>query len=133
MAALYLDTSALFKLVIAEQESESLGRFLAGFEQRTSSALAHVELARGLLRLSAGSSEAMAQAAVLLRSMFLVSLDAAVLMRAASLPPPQLRSLDALHLASALSIPSCAGMVTYGRRLITAAAYHGLQVWSPGA
>lgn len=133
MPSLYLDSSALFKLVNQERESPDLERFLPRFPQRASSVLVQVELARGLLRLSVGVTEALARCASVLASLSLLALDAPVLQRAATLPPPLLRSLDALHLASALSLADCAGMVTYDRRLLEAAAYHGLQAWSPGA
>lgn len=132
MGPIYLDTSVLYKLVVREPETDAARRFLAGFPERVTSVVGKVELLRGLLRLPPGGPRAIQIADAVLRSCLLVPLDDPVLARAAALPPPALRSLDALHLATALAIPQCAGMVTYDRRLSAAAAHHGLAVWSPG-
>lgn len=62
----------------------------------------------------------------------MIAMDAAVLLRAASLEPPELRSLDAIHLATALSVePVIEAFVTYDRQLGRAAAAAGLRVESP--
>lgn len=132
-STIYLDTSALTKLAVLEDESPAMGRFLADHPRCASSALTQVELTRVLLRHPRHAAAAADLAAAVLARLFLQVLDASILARAATLPPPLLRSLDALHLASALSLPDCAGLVTYDRRLLEAAAYHGLQTWSPGA
>ncbi|MGH9468327.1 MAG: type II toxin-antitoxin system VapC family toxin [Terriglobales bacterium] len=129
----YLDSSALIKLIIPEPETEALESFLVRYGRRASSVLTEVEVMRVLLRLADETGAAAQRASRALAAMSLLALDTAVLQRAARLPPPRLRSLDALHLASALLVPDCAGMVTYDRRLREAAVYHGLQVWWPGA
>lgn len=61
-----------------------------------------------------------------------VQLDSKVQDRAGGLEPPELRSLDAIHLASALEVgPDLGGMVTYDARLAAAARTVGIRVWSP--
>lgn len=62
----------------------------------------------------------------------LIEVDAQVLDLAGRLPPESLRSLDALHLASALSVWRVDGFLTYDLRLAEAAAGHGLRVLTPG-
>ncbi|MGH9412380.1 MAG: type II toxin-antitoxin system VapC family toxin [Terriglobales bacterium] len=133
MSLLYLETSALGKLAMPERETRALMGFLAGATAVVTSALTAVELTRLLLRQPSESMTAWRRCSEILADIAQLALDPATLTRAATLPPPRLRSLDALHLASALSLPDCAGMVTYDRRMIEAAAYHGMQVWSPGA
>ena len=63
----------------------------------------------------------------------LVDLDRSLLTRAGRLPPPGLRSLDAVHLATALAIPGLDAFVGYDGRLQSAAAALGLLALSPGA
>ncbi|MGH3183423.1 MAG: type II toxin-antitoxin system VapC family toxin [Streptosporangiaceae bacterium] len=126
----YLDTSAVNKLILAEPESEALRVFLASWPERVASALVEVEAGRALLRTTTVGREARLRQ--VLARLTLIGLDSALLQRAGAIAPASLRSLDAIHLATALSIPGLAGMVVYDQRLAAAAAQHGLQVWSPG-
>lgn len=128
---LYLDSSALVKLVVAEPETPALLAFLAEWPHRVSSALARVEVVRAVRRTGAGPAVRKRAARVLAR-VALIRIDAPVLAAAARVAPPQLRSLDAIHLATARSLDDLAGIVTYDERLGRAAARLRLKVWSPG-
>lgn len=128
---LYLDASALVKLVEEEPESRALGAFLSGRPVHVSSALARVEVARAVGRSSLGAAGRRRADDVLSRVAF-VRLDDAILAAAGELTPARLRTLDALHLATGLSLgPSLAEFVTYDLRLAGAAVAAGLQVAAP--
>ncbi len=126
----YLDTSAAVKLVVREAESAALGRWLRGRPQRVASALLRVELLRAARRSSAPAAGAVARR--LLARIILVGVDSAVLDRAAGLDPAHLRTLDAIHLSTALGLGADLGaIVTYDRRMADAAAFLGLPVAAP--
>lgn len=127
---LYLDTSALVKLVVREDETAALLAALAGAELVTS-ALARTEIARAVTRAGVGSRQARADQ-VLARTAQLV-IDDGTLDRAGTLLPPALRSLDAIHVAAALGLADrLDGLITYDVRMAAAARAHGLTVRSPG-
>jgi uncharacterized protein len=127
----YLDSSALVKLVVLEPESVALRHFLRTRALRISSALAEVEVPRALSRAGFGSVEGRRAAAVLAR-IALVDVDHGILRSAATLAPPDLRSLDAIHLATALSLGhDLAGIITYDQRLASAANDADVAVWAP--
>lgn len=126
----YLDSSALVKLVVTEPETAALRRYLRAHPERVSSALARVEVCRALRR--AGATEAtLRRADQVLGRIALVAIDDPLLRAAAALSPSGLRSLDAVHLATALSLDGLDAVVTYDRRLDAAAAQTGLVVASP--
>lgn len=129
---LYLDTSALAKLVVREHETDSLRAFLANCEHDDMfvAALARTELIRAVV-LSGGLA-AVPHARRLLSRMNLVPLSSRLLDQAAMMPPAQLRSLDALHLAAAQSAPALRAVITYDTRLAEAATSLGLAVVTPG-
>lgn len=127
----YADSSALVKLVVEEPESEALERYLHETESVvTTSRLAVVELARALARADL-ERDNRAEAARLLRSYFLIDVSATILDDAASLTT-HVRSLDAVHLASARHVGPDEVLV-YDRRLAQAAAELGFVVVQPGA
>lgn len=127
----YLDTSAFVKLVVKEPESNALKRALARWPQRGSSALLRTEAVRALRR--SGNDRYVAKARRLMRAVHLVQLNEVLLDRAADLPVPTLRSLDSVHLASAMSLGPDLGIVfAYDSRLKQAAEALGLHVDSPG-
>jgi len=129
---LYLDSSALVKLVVPEPETEALLKALADWPERVSSALARVEVLRAVGR--SGVEAARGRAEAVLTRIGLLEIDGAILDRAAHLGPPELRSLDAIHLASALSLgEDLGGMAVYDVRLAQAAALSGATVLSPGS
>ena len=130
MKRVYLDASAAMKLVVRERESASVRRFLAGEVTRISSRVLMVEVLRAVARASPAAVD---QARSLLGVMDFVELDETVAERAAALQPTGLRSLDAIHLASALAVSDeLDAFVTYDARQADAARALGLAVVSPG-
>jgi len=130
--ALYLDSSALVKLVRSEPESEALLQCLAAWPHRVSSALVRVEVPRATARVARDNERVIRESVRLVAGLMLVPVSDAILEAAASLPPPELRTLDAIHLASALSLGSVLGaLVSYDDRLSTAARTAGMHVLSP--
>jgi predicted nucleic acid-binding protein len=127
---LYLDSSALVKLVVVEPETPALLEFLAGWPHRVSSTLARVEVLRAVRRAGAGPAVRQRATRVLAR-VALIRIDDPVLTGAARVAPPELRTLDAIHLATARSLDDLAGIVTYDARLGRAATRARLKVWSP--
>ena len=127
----YLDSSAIVKLVVPEPESEALCRFLADHEDRVASGLVRVEVLRALRRTNGRSRAALRRAEQVLEGIALVAVDEAILHDAATLGPAPLRSLDAVHLATALSLDALEALVTYDILLRAAAVAAGLEVESP--
>jgi uncharacterized protein len=127
--ASYLDTSALVKLLLHERESEALVHYLETPRRVLSSALSHVETVRACRRAQLPADEALD----LMQSVESISLGPAVVRAAGVLQPASLRSLDAIHLASAqqLNDPDLE-FITYDARLAQAARAHGLRVVQPG-
>lgn len=128
----YLDTSALVKLVRPEAESKALFAELSRWQRRVSSALARVELVRTLRRADADARELRRGEAVLER-LDLIRMDEDLLRAAANLRDKQLRSLDAIHLATALSIGRDLGAsIIFDAHFRAAAEGEGLTVLAPG-
>lgn len=128
---LYVDSSAIVKLVAPEPETTALVEALRSDPDTISSALARVEVMRAVRRAGASPGRADRASAVLDR-VALVPIDAEILGRAAVLEPRDLRSLDAIHLATALLLrQDIAGVVTYDARLGDAAAAAGMAVLAP--
>jgi len=126
----YLDSSALIKLVFEEPESAALERFLIEWPVRASSWLARVEVLRTARTVR--DAIVVRHADDVLAAVDLIAPDARLLVEAAELEPFSLRALDAVHLATALSLqPDLAGVVVYDRRLSDAARAAGLTVWAP--
>jgi uncharacterized protein len=125
----YLDSSALVKLVIAEAESSPLRRYLAGEPERASCALARVEVLRAVRGYD---SAALARARRLLHRLNIVQIDDELLEAAATLDPRVSRSLDAIHLAAAqLFGDELTAIVTYDRSMAAAASLVDLPVATP--
>jgi uncharacterized protein len=124
----YLDTSAFVKLVRSEPESSALRRELAGREL-ISSALLTVEgrrAARSYGELAARRAHAA------LTAITLVPLDEPILQAAAELEPAELHSLDALHLATVVSLgEDLERLFCYDGRLKDAAQSLGIEVSQP--
>ena len=129
---LYLDASALVKLVQVEAQSEALRRYLRRHrgDEKATSALSRVEVARAVL---GGGSPAVAKARRLLGRVHVVPLDRALLDDAATLGAGDvLRSLDAIHLAAAFRLgPELGAVVTYDERMTRAANALGLPLAAP--
>ena len=130
MSALYLDSSAFVKLVVEETESTALRRFLAkGDARRVSSALVRTESLRAVRHLG---PDALATVRDGLRRVDLIVIDDRILDAAGSLEPQVLRTLDAIHLATALAVgDDLEAIVTYDERMIDAARFIGLSTVSP--
>jgi len=129
MAAVYLDSSAIVKLAVREPESDALRRHLRRRRPWVSSALARTEVLRSLL--PGGEAAVSAGRAVLARC-DLVRVHDGVLNRAATIGPTELRSLDAIHLATAERLgDEISELVVYDERLAVAGRQLGHRVSSP--
>jgi len=127
---LYLDSSAIVKLVAPEAESAPLSARVAG-ATTVSSEIARVEVLRAIRR-SGGDRDMLERGQEVIRRVGLLRVDGRVLDLAADVEPGDLRTLDAVHLASALVVGDALGaFVTYDRRLMAAAEQAGLGVQSP--
>ena len=126
---LYLDSSAIVKLVTREPGTPELVEAVRIEPEIVSSALAWTEVVRAVRRSGGRTTRAEA----VLERIGLVPVDEGIMRSAARLSPAGLRTLDAIHLASALSLADdVAALVTYDARLAEAAATAGLQVRAPG-
>lgn len=131
MTAVYLDSSALVKLVVVEPESPALIERLRDWPERISSALALAEVPRALRRGGFGPAERRRAREVLAR-IALIEIDRRILTAAAALDPVALRTLDAIHLATALTVrEDLAALVTYDHRFRSAAEGADLEVVAP--
>lgn len=127
--ATYLDASALVKLAVAERESTALRRYLSRRRPLVSSALSRTEVLRALLPIG---EEAIRRAHEVLTRIDLARVSDRVLLAAGALAPAEMRSLDAIHLATALELGSdLARVITYDLRMASAAKNLGLTVASP--
>ncbi|MBI2167905.1 MAG: type II toxin-antitoxin system VapC family toxin [Actinobacteria bacterium] len=129
MSATYLDSSAIVKLAIEESESAALRRYLRRKRPLVSSALARTEVLRALVH---EGDEGLARGRAVLSRLDLLRVNDRVLNAAGTLLPDDLRSLDAIHLATAQRLGSDLGLVvTYDERMSGAARRVGLKVVSP--
>ncbi len=126
----YLDTSALVKLVVAEQETAALRAWLFEADRRPVSCdLARTELMRAVRRVA---PDRVVQARAVLDSITLVDVAAQTFEQAGRLQPALLRTLDAVHLAAALELgDDLEGIVTYDDRLAEAARSNGVPTSAP--
>jgi predicted nucleic acid-binding protein len=128
---LYLDSSAIVKLVAPEPESEALVARLRSDPEPVSSALASVEVLRAVRR-TGDAADTLGRAEAVLDRIALVPIEAGILRIASRLEPTDLRTLDAIHLATALTLgPEVAGLVTYDAGLAQAATLAGLVSLAP--
>lgn len=123
---LYLDTSALVKAVAHEAESDAVYGLLRSWPQRVSSLITWVELPRAAMR-KRGGTRLVRRAEALLERIDMIELDVPLAKSAAALLPQAMRSLDAIHLATALSLgDDLGGFLAYDTRLVEAAGAAGL-------
>jgi len=129
---IYLDTSATVKLVTAEQESPALINWLNAHpdEHLATSAIGPIELIRAATRAGAAATAAAARTvASTIDTLVLTDTIAAI---AATIPPAELRTLDAIHLATAHAHRhSLTAFCVYDRRLLEAAESQDLPTVSP--
>jgi predicted nucleic acid-binding protein len=127
--ATYLDSSAIVKLAVAEPESAALQRYLRRRRPLVSSSLAKAEVARALLPLG---EQAVWRGADVLARLELIRISDRILAAAGSLLPNELRTLDAIHLATAQQLGrDLARIVTYDERMRIAAVGAGCPVAAP--
>ncbi len=131
----YLDSSAILKRIFDEAESMALiaemELWLEDGDSLLASSLAWVEVGRALLNRVNGS-EAEQLAADAFDNVYEHYISTEVVSLARRVNPAQLRSLDAIHLASALLLDVNA-VVTYDERLAAACAGNNLVTTAPGA
>jgi predicted nucleic acid-binding protein len=128
---IYIDTSGFVKLIWREAESAALERFLAdrSDQQLVSSALLAIEARRTVLREDATH---LPRADLLLTRVGQVAISDPIVESASRLPDPQLRSLDAIHLATLLSLRAEIDvLISYDNRLSGAARAHSILVEIP--
>ena len=126
---IYADTSALAKLVIAEAETPALRRWISEQDAPlVTNSIGVVELRRLASRMS---QQAVETATALLGRIDRLVLTPAALTLAGQLPPAEVRTLDALHIASAAELLELQVVLTYDRRMADAAIGYGLPVASP--
>jgi hypothetical protein len=124
----YLGASAFLKLITVEEETAAMRAWFASHDAIWSSQLLHTEALRAAARLGIGT-EVVEDA---LDTVSLVLPSVTTFSTAGRLPPPELRSIDALHLATALEIgDDLEGVVAYDARLVDAAGAASLHVVSP--
>ena len=129
MAATYLDSSAIVKLAVEEPESAALRQYLRRRRPLMSSALARTEVMRALLL---EGEEGLARGRAVLGRLDLIRVSDRVLNVAGGLAPPDLRSLDAIHLATVQQLGTdLRQLVAYDDRLLEAAKALGVKAASP--
>ncbi|MGH3558805.1 MAG: type II toxin-antitoxin system VapC family toxin [Mycobacterium sp.] len=130
---LYLDTSALMKLIRREPESDTLADWLDAQAPVpwVSSMLIEVELPRALRRIE---PSLLADVPAIVARVARYEIDEVVRGAAAAYPDTALRSLDAIHLATGNAVfgAQLTAFVSYDERLLTAAAACGLPTAAPG-
>ena len=127
--ATYVDSSALVKLAVLEPESAALRRYLRRRRPLVSSALARTEVLRALLPLG---RDAIERGRAVLATVDLVRVNDRVLEAAGTLRPATVRSLDAIHIATAQQMGvDLSRVVTYDERMTAGARTLGLSVISP--
>lgn len=130
----YLDASAAAKLVVAEPESDALRAWCADLVGRHERAVVSDLTRAEVLRVARRSpDDLLSPAHRILTEFEIVGVPAEAFDRAATIHPPTLRTLDALHLAAALQLGAAlAGVVTYDQRLADAADLQGMARTAPG-
>jgi predicted nucleic acid-binding protein len=126
---IYADTSALAKLVVAEAETPALRSWISRQDARlVTNSVGVVELRRLAARVS---PQALDAATMLLGRIDRLVLTPTALALAGQLPPAEVRTLDALHIASAAELLDLQVVLTYDHRMADAAAGYGLPVQAP--
>ncbi len=129
---IYLDSSALLKLLFEESESTALALWISerAGSPMVSSELAKVEVVRAARRLDPAAAPA---ARALVSQLDLIPLSGSLIDAAADAGEPALRDLDAIHLPSALSLrDDLTAFVAYDQRLVAAARAAGIPATRPG-
>lgn len=129
MSLVYVDTSALGRLLLDDAEKPLIEHALEAFARRVASSLLRIELRRLGLR-----HNLLDRVEPLLAGVLLVPLGRRIIVTAETLTPSTVATLDAIHLATAVRL-SRAGeldaLMTYDRQLAAGAEQHGITVISP--
>lgn len=131
---LYADTSALVKLAVEEPETQALRIELNRWDTVATSVITEIELARAVARARERDTTTLDDVAVWTITAALLELELTPEIRraAAALQPTTVRSLDAIHVATAASLGAdLAGLLTYDRRMQQAGSDLGLTVVAP--
>jgi hypothetical protein len=127
----YVDASALVKLVAREEETDALAAFLAQHRSQATSVVALVEVRRAAARRPGVAAERVED---VLGRISAIGFDLTMVAAAGSIGPVALRTLDAIHLASAAALGhDLEAFVTYDHRLADAARMLGMRDAAPGA
>jgi predicted nucleic acid-binding protein len=134
---LYLDTSALVKLLVRESESEAIEVELLCWSQLATSLVTNVELPRAVSRAREERSNSVVDGSLVLRGILAstttIPLDERIVGEARDVKPTSVGTLDAIHVASALSLGSdLAAVVTYDKRMQEALALVNIEMLAPG-
>jgi predicted nucleic acid-binding protein len=129
MAGLYLDTSSLGRVLLAEPDAAAIRDFIGGYEESWSSALIVIELRRLARRegLTAAADR-------MLASMHLHPITGPAIERASRLDPVEVRTLDAIHLDAAIDLHGAGTIttvLTHDEQLRNACAHHGIPLAAP--
>lgn len=132
MSAWYIDSSAIVKFAVVEQESAAMAAWRTDLDPEdavVTSELAVAEVVRAVRRVGGDVNVALAH----LDSLEQLVMDRDLMLAAGSVDPPGIRTLDAIHLAAALAAgKELGGVVTYDARMAEAARALGLLVLTPG-
>lgn len=129
MPTVYVDTSALGRVLLGEQDRDVILLAMSAFDMRVASRLLRIELRRLALRHGL-----LADADQLLAGIGMSPLDDAILSGAETTPPSTVATLDAIHLTTALRLADAGALdavMTYDVRLAEGARQHGLTVLAP--
>lgn len=135
-AILYVDTSALLKLLVREAESTAIERELLTWKELATSVIAEVELPRAVARAREERADAVIDGSLVLQGVLssaaIVPLREGVVVAARTVKPVHVGALDAIHIASALSLgEQLAGVATYDKRMQNALELLGVRVIAP--
>ncbi len=131
-SAIYLDASAIVKLVAPEAETEALRRYLRERTDRFTSQIAWIEVGRAIGRVLGLDVAGTATVDDVMERVVRVRVDDQIVAAASRLAPISLRALGAIHLASAMVVgDELEAFVAYDTRLVEAARAVGLPVASP--
>ena len=129
VGAVYVDTSALGRVLLDEPDKSAIKNALEGFERVIASRLLRIELRRvGLKRGLLDRAES------LLADISLITLDDQILTATETLTPASVGTLDAIHLATAVQLAGAGklnALMTYDKGLAAGAREHGITVLSP--
>lgn len=125
----YLDSSAIVKTLVEEPESKALRGFLRNFKIHASAELARAEVLRAVRRVE---PDAVPRAYEAFERLVFITVTESLLDAAGTLDPPELRTLDAIHLAAARTVAAQLGaLVTYDARMKRAGAALAFPVEAP--